>query len=88
MLVLTRKSGEAIRIGSRIRVVVLSASHGQVRLGIEAPPGVIVLREEVHERIAEANRQAALCDEPAQPEAGSTEVAEPALQPVGAEVSR
>lgn len=88
MLVLSRKSGEAIRIGSRIRLVVLSASHGQVRLGIEAPPGVIVLREEVHERIAEANRQAALGDEPAQPEEGSTEVAEPALQPVGAEVSR
>jgi len=60
MLVLTRKTGEAIRIGSRVQVVVLSASRGQVRLGIEAPPGVIVLREEVHERIAEANRQAAL----------------------------
>lgn len=88
MLVLSRKSGEAIRIGSRIRLVVLSSSNGQVRLGIEAPPGVIVLREEVHERIAEANRQAALCDDPTQPEQGSPEVAEPVEQPVRAEVSR
>jgi carbon storage regulator len=62
MLVLTRKAGEAIRIGGRMKVVVLSASHGQVRLGIEPPAGVIVLREEVHQRIAEANRQAALCE--------------------------
>lgn len=60
MLVLTRKNGEAIRIGGRVKVVVLSASRGHVRLGIEAPAGVTVLREEVHERIAEANRQAAL----------------------------
>lgn len=71
MLVLTRKSGEAIRVGGRIKLVVLSISRGQVRIGIEAPAGVSVLREEVHERIAEANRQAAFGGEapaPAAPE--------------------
>lgn len=60
MLVLTRKSGEAIRIGGRIQVMVLSSARGHVRLGIVAPPGVTVRREELHERIAEANRRAAM----------------------------
>jgi carbon storage regulator len=69
MLVLTRKSGEAIRVGGRIKLVVLSVSRGQVRLGIEAPAGVSVLREEVHERIADANRQAAFGGEAPEREA-------------------
>ena len=59
MLVLTRRSGEAVRIGSDIRITVLSTSGSQVRLGIEAPSQVVVHREEVYERIAEANRDAA-----------------------------
>ena len=59
MLVLTRKCGEAIRIGNGVTVVLIKAGRGQVRLGIEAPAGVPVLREEVYARIAEANRDAA-----------------------------
>lgn len=59
MLVLTRKSGESLRIGAGIRVTVVSTSGGQVRLGIEAPTRVPVFREEVYERIVEANREAA-----------------------------
>ena len=59
MLVLTRKSGESLRIGAGIRVTVVSTSGGQVRLGIEAPTRVPVFREEVYARIVEANREAA-----------------------------
>ena len=59
MLVLTRKCGEAIRIGNGVTVVLIKAGRGQVRIGIEAPAGVPVLREEVYARIAEANRDAA-----------------------------
>ena len=50
MLVLTRKVEEAIRIGNDVRLVVLSTARGHVRIGIEAPSGVSVLREEVHVR--------------------------------------
>ncbi len=56
---LTRKAGESLRIGPDVRLVVLATSGGQVRLGIDAPTELTVLREEVHERVAEANRKAA-----------------------------
>lgn len=60
MLVLTRKPDEAIRIGNDVRIVVLTTARGHVRIGIEAPGGLSVLREEVHARIAQENRSAAL----------------------------
>ncbi len=45
MVVLTRKSGESILIGGDVRVRVLGASGSRVRLGIEAPDDVRILRE-------------------------------------------
>ena len=53
MLVLTRRTGEGIVIGGSIRVVVVAARNGQVRLGVVAPPEVRVDRQEVHARRAE-----------------------------------
>ncbi len=48
MLVLSRKVGESILISESIRVTVLqSAKNGRIRLGIDAPPEVKVLREEL-----------------------------------------
>ena len=48
MLVLSRKVGESILINESIRVtVVQSAKNGRIRLGIDAPPEVMVLREEL-----------------------------------------
>ncbi len=47
MLVLSRKVGESILINESIRVIVVQAANGRIRLGIEAPPEVIVLREEL-----------------------------------------
>lgn len=58
-LVLTRKPGQAIRIGEEIRITATLSSSNQIRLAIEAPSDVAVHREEVIERIIEANRQAA-----------------------------
>ncbi|MEB2344434.1 MAG: carbon storage regulator CsrA [Deltaproteobacteria bacterium] len=59
MLVLTRRPGESLRIGADVRVTVVSVSPGHVRIGVEAPDAVAVHREEVFERIEEANREAA-----------------------------
>jgi carbon storage regulator CsrA len=50
MLVLSRRVGEQIIIHNNIRVTVLSVDKGKVRLGIEAPPDVLVDRSEVAER--------------------------------------
>jgi carbon storage regulator len=47
MLVLSRKVGESILISESIRVTVVQAANGRIRLGIEAPPEVKVLREEL-----------------------------------------
>lgn len=59
MLVLTRRNGEALRIGPEVRIRVLSISRGQVRLGVEAPGDLLVLRDELYERVVDANREAA-----------------------------
>jgi carbon storage regulator len=51
MLILTRRIGEAVRIGSNVRIQILSQHGNQVRIGIHAPKTVPVHREEVFERI-------------------------------------
>jgi carbon storage regulator len=58
MLVLTRKIGESINIGTNIKVTVVSIDGSQVRLGIDAPKDVIIHREEVYKKIIEENKAA------------------------------
>jgi carbon storage regulator len=62
MLVLTRKAGESIVIGSQIRITVLEIQGRQIRLGIDAPNEIPVHRGEVYERIKEENQQASQGD--------------------------
>ena len=62
MLVLTRRLGEGITIGSGIRVVILGIRGNQVRLGIDAPPQTEIYRDEIYAKIVDENRRAALCD--------------------------
>ena len=49
MLVLTRKRSESIKIGNDIVIKVIQTSRGTVKLGIEAPAHVRVLRAELTE---------------------------------------
>jgi len=46
MLILTRKVGETVLIGENIRIMVVEVRGKQIRLGIEAPPDLLVLRTE------------------------------------------
>jgi carbon storage regulator len=48
MLVLTRKPGEMIRIGSDVMITVVEVRGNRVRLGIQAPEKVPVLRAELN----------------------------------------
>jgi carbon storage regulator len=58
MLILTRKLGEVIKIGDKIKVVVVSIDGGSIKLGIDAPEEIPVHREEVYEKIAAENKAA------------------------------
>jgi carbon storage regulator len=58
MLILTRKLGESISIGNDINVTILRVNGRKVRIGIEAPRHVTILREEIYKNIREENLQA------------------------------
>jgi carbon storage regulator CsrA len=47
MLILSRKPGDAILIDGGIRIVVLASDRRGVRLGIEAPAMIGIVREEI-----------------------------------------
>lgn len=49
MLVLTRRPGQRIVIDDTIVVSVVSLKNGQVRLGIDAPPSIHIVREELEQ---------------------------------------
>jgi carbon storage regulator len=59
VLILTRKIGESIMVGDNIRLVVLDIRGRQIRLGIEAPANIVVLREEIAQRLTNENLRAA-----------------------------
>jgi carbon storage regulator len=63
MLVLTRKPGEMVAIGNHITVTVVGVTGNQVRLGIDAPDQLRILRAE----LACWQDDPAGCDEPADP---------------------
>lgn len=51
MLILTRRVGEKIVIGNDIEITILEVKGSQVRLGISAPKGVSVHREEIYHKV-------------------------------------
>ena len=62
MLVLTRKAGERILIGEDIVITVLESHRDGVRIGIDAPRGVRIQRNEIVEAVTEANVAATHAD--------------------------
>jgi len=54
MLVLTRKKNEVIQIGQQIVIKVISTGRGKVKLGIDAPANVRVLRAELAQLVPAA----------------------------------
>jgi len=58
MLILTRKSGESIRIGNNIVISILESSSRYLKIGIDAPKNVAVYRNEIYEKIQAQNRAA------------------------------
>lgn len=65
MLILTRKVEQAIVIDGHTRVRVLSIEGERVKIGIDAPKHITVLREELLDEVVGENRQAARRHSPA-----------------------
>ena len=62
MLILTRRVGETLNIGDNVQVTVLGVRGSQVRIGVKAPRDVAVHREEILERIEDAQEKPHLPD--------------------------
>lgn len=58
MLVLSRKAGQSILIGHNIEVKIIEVQGDQVRIGINAPKDVTILRKELMDEIRQTNREA------------------------------
>ncbi len=68
MLVLTRKQGQSIRIGDDIIIKIVDIDGSQVKIGIEAPKGVLIFREELYEKLRESNIEALKTSKELKPE--------------------
>ncbi len=66
MLILTRRAGETVMIGSDVTITVLGVKGNQVRIGINAPKDVAVHREEIYERIQNEKAAGAGADQVAE----------------------
>jgi len=58
MLILGRRPGDTLLIDGGIKIVVLHCDRSGVRLGIEAPSDVTILRGEIVNQIADENKRA------------------------------
>lgn len=58
MLVVTRKEGESILIGEDIEVCILNITDGSIKIGINAPKNVKILRKELIREVKDQNVEA------------------------------
>ena len=62
MLIITRKKGESLMIGDDIEIVISKIDDGSVKLGINAPKSVQILRKEIYEEVENENKEARKID--------------------------
>ena len=58
MLIITRKKGQSIMIGDDIEITVSKLEDGSVKLGINAPKEMSILRKELYEEVKNENKAA------------------------------
>lgn len=62
MLVITRKKGESILIGEDIEITVVKIDEGSVKISIDAPKNITILRKELYKEVTEENKNAIVFD--------------------------
>lgn len=55
MLILTRKKDESIIIDGKIEIRIIEVEDGKVKLGIEAPKDIDIVRKELYKKVKEEN---------------------------------
>ncbi|HAK42073.1 MAG TPA: carbon storage regulator [Clostridium sp.] len=58
MLVVKRKQGEGIKIGDDIEITIVKLEDNTVKIAIEAPKDIKILRSELYKEILEENKRA------------------------------
>lgn len=58
MLIITRKKGESLMIGDDIEITISKIDDGSVKIGIDAPKNITILRKELYEEVENENKQA------------------------------
>jgi carbon storage regulator len=58
MLVITRKKGESILIDNNIEITVVKLDDGSVKLAIDAPKNIPILRKELYREVQNENKNA------------------------------
>ena len=62
MLIITRKEGESFLIGDDIEITITKIADGNVKIGIEAPKEMIILRKELYKEVESENRNSSKVD--------------------------
>ena len=62
MLIITRKKGESIMIGDDIEITISKIEDCSVKIGIEAPKNINILRRELYEEVENENKEAVKID--------------------------
>lgn len=57
MLILNRKIGESIILDDDIEIKILDIQDGRIKIGIEAPKNISILRKEVYDEVIEENKK-------------------------------
>ena len=62
MLIITRKKGDSLMIGDDIEITISKIEDGSVKIGIQAPKDIIILRKELYEAVKDENKEAIKID--------------------------
>lgn len=60
MLVLSRKVGETIWVGDNVEIIITEIKGEQIKLGIQAPKSIEIVRGELRTEVSESNTEAVI----------------------------
>lgn len=62
MLVIGRKKGESLLIGDDVEITIVKIENGSVKIAINAPREISILRSELYKEVTDENQKAIIFD--------------------------